>query len=539
MVEKVKIPLRLDIIQSFAALCFSDNRNILFRDFLSLKNLLDQIDSESIQVSINEISSAYYFEMINFFLREKVEKKVLNNSFIRGKLIEESANREIYKQIIESLEEVSNEDLSLIRNFINERIRFLYLYQGANSLDELLLDLKTNNFESLEQMSINYEDIIKQHFSTIIRTKNDQSEVLNDLELDDEGISTLAGNLHDTLNSKGHVLKTGIKELDEAFPLVRGELTLFGGPSGGFKSGTLLNLFYNTLLYNPIIECNDPTKKPAILYISMENTQKITFSRSIKLLLNMNRSEVADTNPEAVAAQFKRKLDNFPTSCKNAVSKLKYYPGRTISVEDIYGLVEQEEQQGNEVVAVFIDYIRSLKPESHSRNSELRIQMADSSRAMADLAISKEIAVVSAFQLNRAAIEANSLNPVHIQEAFSIIDHADNLGFIRRVYSPNLQRRFLQVFESKGRNNEEENSEEKECHFIPFDKDNSFRIVPTAIEGNEFENQTIDIRVAGSDNSQKRTAPSASKPNKPQTANIPEFKAGTKLAGGNASFFES
>jgi len=514
-IEKYNIPIRSDVIILFTSLCFSKNNNILLKDFISLKNFLDVVDTDAIQININNFNSMYYFELIHNFLDLRLTKKIKNTKFILGKILDESPNKDIFSQIINTLDEISNDDIFLVRNFLIERLRYLHLYSESETLEELLLDIKTNNFNSLEDISKKYEQVIKQHFSVLNKTKSDQGEILNDLPLDSEGISTLASDLHTKLNQEGSVISSGIAEMDKLFKATRGELTLLGGPSGGFKSGTMLNMFFNTKLYNPNLSTNDPTKKPLVLYISMENTQKITFSRAIKLILNKNRAEVKDTDPEIIAKEFNDKLNSFPTGSKDTQLKLMYYPSNTISVSDLYGIIEEEEHNGFEVVAIYVDYIKTLKPEAHSRGLELRMQLSNNSRSLADLAVVKDIAVVSAFQLNRGAIEAHTINATHIQEAFSIMDHADNTVFLRKVYSPTLQNSFLQLFEGKLRSNEDDTLKGNNDIFAPFDINNSFRIQPTLHEKNPFIGKTIDIKLPNSGNAtgnRVNTKPSNSAP---------------------------
>ena len=528
--EKIKIPLRPDVILLMTSLCLSDNKNILLKDYINLKKLLDRVDTDSLQMSINNNASAYYFELMKFFLEEKVVKKISNNNFIRGKIFDESSNREMFKDIRRNTEELSTDDLLLIRNFINERIRYIHLYESVDELDNLLLNIRTDNFQSLEDMSQTYESIIKKHFSIVTQTKSNSDEIMNSIILDEDGIRTLAEDSYNNLNQEGNRLSSGIVEFDNRIPLVRGELTLLGAPSGGFKSGTMLNLIYNMKLYNSKIVTNDPTKKPLFLYISLENKQRITFLRSAKLLLNMDKQDVRTTEPDLVVKRYHEYLNSLPTSCKEASIKIQYFPSNKINVSDIYGMIEEEEHNGFEVVGICVDYIKGLKPEQHSRNRELRMQLSDSSRALADLAVLKDMVVISAFQLNRSAIEAQVLNSTLIQEAHAMIDHADNVAFLRRIYSPEQQCHFIQFFESKGRSNEGIMNT-GDAVYIPLDPKNQFRILPTKYETNPFAGQIINHKVSTTDG-KNNNQPMSTQPMNPvkTQSGIPK---GTTSAFGN------
>ena len=261
--EKIRVPIRLNVIQLFLEMLFSENKNIVFKDYLRLFELFDKMELQYIVGSLNNISINYYIEMIEFFLHEKIVKKNANNKFIISKMLDEHSNRSVFTEIFNVLSEISNDDLTLVRNFIAERLRFIHLYGNLDELEDLLLSLRTNDFESLEDLSGKYDKVISEHFSVLTKTKTNQSDIMNDMVLNESGIETLAIDQIDNLNQVGYTLTTGIDELDKIFGggITRSEAYLIGGAQGNFKSGTLLNIATNLKLYNKEIITNDKTKK--------------------------------------------------------------------------------------------------------------------------------------------------------------------------------------------------------------------------------------------------------------------------------------
>ena len=517
--EKIQIPIRSDILNLIVSFCFSTNKNIMFKDFVSIKKLFNEIDLEFVQGSINNVPVFYHISLIEFFLSERVDKKVSKIAFIKGKVLDESANKEIFTSILNSVEEISNEDIILVRNFIMERIRFLYLYKELPMLEELLLDVRTNNYNSLEEVALKYENTIKTHFSLINKTKSSQDDLMNDMVLDDDGIETLSEDLHNTLNQEGHTLSTGISELDNMFGggVTRGEFYLLGGASGNFKSGMLLNLAIKLKLSNPKIVTNDPTKKPLIIYDSFENVQRMTFQRSVKYFLNMNKLQLKDTDPQDIRERMTQKLEE--TGDINCAIRFCYSKSHSKTVTDLYATIEEAESDGYEVIAIVADYLKLFKAESRSKGKELRMIMADTSRELADLGLTKDIAMISAFQLNRSAITADSINATHIQEAFAIIDHCDYSCYIRRVFDARLDNSFMQLFDGKARSSEEMFNPNQDKIFLPFEKGNSFKLISTKFENNPYKHETITYKLPtnpGQNNTQQGNAPQSSPFSKPQ-----------------------
>jgi replicative DNA helicase len=449
---------------------------------------MDYIDTSNLQGTENNVPIKYWIDFINLFLTEKVEKRISKKIFILEKILNENADKDMYRIIVDSIEELSNEDIYNIRKFINERLRFIYIYEDLENIEELLVKIQSNDIESLEEVANEYETVIKSHFSKIVKTKSNTLDIVNDLVLNAEGIRTLAEDQYNILNKKGYELSTGVKELDNFFNggIRRGEYYLIGAKTGGFKSGTLLNLAYYLKLYNPKIETLDPTKKPLIIYFSMENTQRLTFRRTAKLLLNYSKNDLKTLDPETVTKQLEEKLNSIGDS--NCHIKLYYQPSHTVTVTDLYGLIDELESEGYEIVSIIADYIKLFKPEHGSKLKELRHIMSDTSRALADLGTQKDIAIISAFQLNRDAIRSNSLSLAHVAEALSIIDHCDYAMLINRTYIPSVGHYAIQIFNGKQRSNDDENSTFIEDFDLMFlDKDNPMRLIPTKIEDHNID----------------------------------------------------
>ena len=99
-----------------------------------------------------------YIEFIQYVLDLRLNKKINNINFIFGK-INESKHFNEFNKILNNANEISNEDLQLLREFISERLRFSFIYEKQNELETFLLDLRTNGFNSMTDLSERYKQL--------------------------------------------------------------------------------------------------------------------------------------------------------------------------------------------------------------------------------------------------------------------------------------------------------------------------------------------------------------------------------------------
>ena len=235
------------------------------------------------------------------------------------------------------------------------------------------------------------------------------------------------------------------------------------------------------------------------MYVSLENTARITYTRLVKLVLNINKKELKTIDPVVIAEMLDKKLNS--PEAGNVKLELIYRKSNSMTVNDLRTLIIEKENEGYEVIAVCLDYLKLLKGRKISGNVELRHVMSDQSRDIADLAIEKNVAMISAFQLNRNAIQSNNLDLTHVAEALNMIDHVDFAYLFRRGYDVNTKLHYFQIFDGKERNADKDSNStfNNENYFIlPFTDGNSIELEPTMISNKDSANL---INIVKSNNS--------------------------------------
>ena len=477
--SKFFIPIRSGILGLIIQVLVSKNSNILYKDYANIYKLFSCID-ETLYISyLSDIELKYYILFINDYLSERINNKVYNRDFILSKLLEEHKYKDIYQKIYDRYSaEISNSELNMLRAFISERLRFIFLYKNMNEIEDLILQVKTNDFDSLSELSEEYESIIKNHFIELVGNKAIDDEYINNIIMDEDGIQVISKAAHEKENLGGVTLETGFAEIEK---IRRSEATIFLAPTGNFKSGMLMNLAHNIKKYNPTIETRDKTKKPLILYLSFENPQELSFKRFAKLVLNCSHTRIKETDPSILAKEMFEELNKGEHCCKEALIEFAYRKSNTCSATDVLSMIEEREEMGYEVIALLADYLKLFKPRREDRGAELRHRLSNTMRDLADIAVVKQIALVTAFQLNIKQVNKNApLDISMIEEASAILHHVDQAYLQRRKFDVYNKLHYIEISNGKTRTVSDSSifvSDEE--HYIPFDIENGFKILPT------------------------------------------------------------
>lgn len=187
----------------------------------------------------------------------------------------------------------------------------------------------------------------------------------------------------------------------------------------GWKSGFLLNSALWAKQYNTL-KPKDPTKKPIILYITLENTMEQTV---LRLMDHCKGDEymknLTSATPQDIIRTFE---ENNIASASDTESSIvmMYKANKSITVEDISTIIDDYNRNGKEVVFLIIDYLKRLRP--LKVNKELRFDLGDISNDLSTLAKDKDIPILSAMQLNRPALSAVEQAGDDIYQAQSALD---------------------------------------------------------------------------------------------------------------------
>ena len=190
----------------------------------------------------------------------------------------------------------------------------------------------------------------------------------------------------------------------------RGELNIFAGGSGSGKSLFMQNIAVNwvTMGLNGV-------------YITLELSEELTSMRVDSMLTNISTKDIFK---EIDSVDMKIRM----VARKAGSLQVKYMPAQS-NVNDIRAyLKELQIKSGRKIDFIMIDYLDLLMPVSTKVSpSDLFVKDKYVAEEVRNLAKELRILLVTASQLNRAAVEEVEFDHSHISGGISKINTADNL----------------------------------------------------------------------------------------------------------------
>ena len=190
----------------------------------------------------------------------------------------------------------------------------------------------------------------------------------------------------------------------------RGELNIFAGGSGSGKS-----LFMQNIAVNWVLQGLNG------VYVTLELSEELTSMRIDSMLTNVSSKDIFK---DIDTVDMKVKL----IARKAGKLQIKYMPAQS-NVNDIRAYLKELQIKSNQKIDfIMIDYLDLLMPVSAKVSpSDLFVKDKYVAEEVRNLAKELQILLVTASQLNRAAVEEVEFDHSHISGGISKINTADNL----------------------------------------------------------------------------------------------------------------
>lgn len=371
---------------------------------------------------------------------------------------------------------LTNSEIMWINSMISEALKYMHIESNIDNLMDICNKIKNAGFtNSKTELVKDFENTINEIQNEFRRSKN-ESETDGIFSLRDEYFQNIMYDTYNTLSSPRRKLVTGMQGLNE---LIGGGFengrcyTFFGLPGEG-KSTVMLNILYQIKKYNKDYHTKDPTKKPCIVLLTMENT----VTESIERLFGMATGNPDMTNftPESAIQMLREKGELYLNDESPIDIIIHFKPSNSVDTSYLYTLTEDLEDQGLEVIAMFQDYIGRIR--STQRYVDTRLEygaIVDEFKTYAEI---KDIPIITVAQLNRDASKhidegrkssksdlVRLIGRSNISESMLILNNID-AGFVIAPEITNTGERYLGVQRIKIRYN----AGDLEFAYIPFVK---------------------------------------------------------------------
>lgn len=395
--SKVKFDLRT--MTWFCQYALSENACIKFTGLSNLRTLLKKSNPE-IYTHEPEILERYNFclDVLNARLDKKLTKREYYVADAMG--VVENKYPDINPN---DFYELNTNDADWIQStVISSYLNTSDMINLSSELKSVCITLDTSDASDLQKNASKLQELILDA-SNKIRKNTVISGDLNSMNIsnpDDERVDDILT----TIRKPTHLLRTGMQAFNGILGggFEAGRVYSVFGLAGEGKSTLLKNLAYQVAVYNKGYECRDKTKKPCIIYLSMEN-QPIEEYQTMYNIAGYTDDLKDPNGPSIDTVKANMRNSGWGANKPGDITVwLEYAPINSVDTSYLTTLVEKYEELGYETIAVFQDYIKRIRPVDGNRLEE-RYRLGNIVNEFKNFAIQEKVPVITASQLNREA----------------------------------------------------------------------------------------------------------------------------------------
>lgn len=395
---KVKIHLDNVFLDTLILYVFTKSKLISKANLLALRKLLTSIDETPYLTNSSMIAK---LEFLSDVLECKLEKGIERENIVLDCCRRENdpENRECIK-LVESGDRLSANEIKAVTKSIGERLKYLTFSYYIEIMRDLIMRYDTSRYDSLGDLNDEFKEYVISCLNDVRKAESNISQ--NEFSLKSDIMEAFITELVKQAQNPALIFKTGIRCLNDLLSpgFHPGRLYLFLGITGGYKSSILLQCAKWIKLYNPdiVFKRKDNTALPTILLITTENSVEETVIRLWGMGVTDN--PIGDYTPEEAIRLLREEGKLCLTDDNQTDIMLKYYANNELTTGDLYGVIEDIENDNREVIALIFDYIKRIRPSEKAPDE--RLQLKNVSNELKTLAIRLDIPVITANQINRA-----------------------------------------------------------------------------------------------------------------------------------------
>lgn len=354
---------------------------------------------------ISTYPSKSVFCLIAHRIISYIERNITNVSLMIDIMKDEGEDDEIISNI-----EMLNRNPSIntrsevehLCSILADYVKYYKMLQSENSfitsLDMIRDDEDDTNIKGRVDTLYNAAVSIVNAYESVNTSSTLHSFDTNEVD----GMKTVVATTKDSRDSN-RVILTSIRGLNAILSpgYLGGCLYLYCALPGNYKSGILLTSHVDTCRYNQHIVKSLNGKTPISMYISMENSMTQTIRRLWALLYPT--ADMSMFTVDEVTDMINKALTE-----KGFRSVILYYGYREKSTADLANIIRSYNNDKYEVVAVFLDYIKRIRPArtDNAATSSEKAELHAIMNELKNITVEFDIPLVSGHQFNREMAKA-------------------------------------------------------------------------------------------------------------------------------------
>ena len=375
----------------------TSNRGVL----TDLRELLTMIDPGK-NFSVEQVRERNSY----FFLKQLLDAR-LKGYENRDILMEAALNGLDVKNIfpLRKLDEpLGSNELAFIEQNIGNNRNSFYTQSIMSTMytqySDFAIANETEKFKILKDVQKQIVDVNRKIKENVCVSSVSESLSLSN----DEQFEATVAHMYNRAIDGSTKLKTGIQAINRSLNggFENDRCYIYLGLPGEGKSSTLLNLTLQIKGNNKDIVTKDPTKRPTILFLTMENTLNETLERVFSILVSDD--DISEFGGHKEIMQLLRQNGLGVSNDSPIDIEFRYVPSNSVDTDYLYTIYDEMSANGQEVVCLVQDYIKRIRPRDFKlMGGDMRIALGAVVDEFKEFAVAKHIPVITASQLNRDA----------------------------------------------------------------------------------------------------------------------------------------
>ena len=409
--QNFKIDVKFDIteLDLMCAYIVSENRNIHRGNIINMRNLFLTMNMDNYSGDQERLAR------IDFILKG-IEARLKHNLTSKNMILSQIAGG-LGGIRDDGIPELNNNEVQWVNNTVSETLKYSIIYNDVDKGLALLTEFKATDYINRGNIVKKIEEWVNSMQVKFRRSKADTTEDIT-FSLNGDTFIEAMTDTYRQLSSPSNKLQFGT----QAWNLLTGGgveagrvYTILGLPGEG-KSSTLLDMAIQLKRYNRNYKCADPTKKPCVVLLVMENGVKESVERLFSMcvgtgMLNYTLEDAID---------ILKNQGNLRLTTDDPIDIIiKFKPNLSVDTSYLYTLTEDLEDEGYEVICLLQDYIKRIHSVEGSFGGDLRLQLGAVINEFKTFATLKNIPVITASQLNRTA--TSSIDEARIKNKADLV----------------------------------------------------------------------------------------------------------------------
>ena len=400
--DDVKFPIKFDIamLNAMIGYIYKETNQITKKAMLNMNRLFNKIDDD-----IYNANTKMYTRIK--FIKRSLDG-ILNGGILNKELLVSYAKNvnddEETQDIINNLDRYTRlnyDEINYISKCVEDRLKYINVYTYKDKIFDTVEKLDRGDYETLEEINEELVDICKQvvsnHRMLKVMEENDS------FSLDQDTFEDNVTRIMKRLKTETYILRTGLQYQNDILGggYYGGRLYTYMALPANFKSGILLKAARDIKKYNAGLKTKSG-KQPTVLMITCENDIDETLER-LFLMTSSNVDLTAYSTAEAI--RLLKEVGEMTITNENNINiVIRYFNNFAISTADLITMIDDLADEGKEVIALIVDYLKRIRPEDWS-NEEIT-QLKNVTNELKNIAQNYKIPVITAMQLNREAARA-------------------------------------------------------------------------------------------------------------------------------------